>query len=272
MKNKNASLPYSLFLSITLSCVSISRSAHALPCANPLSGSWNFGTVPTFCNVSPLQLPSFVDNQYRAVTFDDSKNGKSRSQYMSMLYPVVREVGMYYIRRRNPKVGAAEIEGFQAALFALVSQESYWSHYRKGTDGIIRSMRGDSLHGYGIMQLDDRSHATAIKNGTGTDLIFNMVAGLDAFYAQWVRSATISCVPSPTDFRDRARAAWAAYNGGPGSICRWKNTRSKWAKNDREFFDKLVLKPYLPFVANTNAPSPLDVSCLAQGVRPCANK
>lgn len=260
-----------LSLSIaTLLCVSENPSHAVAACANKIGGTWNYGSVPNACNVSPTQTQSFVKGQYSTVLFSDAAGSAGRAAYVSAMYPVLREMGVYYIKRRNPKVSNAELNGFLNGFFALGAQESYWSHYRKGSDQIIRFMRGDVLHGYGLMQLDDRSHSVAIKAGKGTDLAENMVYGLDIFYSNWVKAAKASCVSSPRDYKARARAAWAAYNGGGGSICRWTNPNSAWARNDKGYLANYNNRTWLNYTKSTTAASSLDVRCLAEGVRPCA--
>ncbi len=201
--------------------------------------------------------------------FEDA-DSSLRRQYMSELYPVARELGAYYLKRRNANVSPAEIEGFLAGFYALLHQETFWTHYRRGTDSLVRYMRGDSLHGYGIMQVDDRSHAVAINKGKGVDLIENMVYGLDVYYAAWTRSASASCVASTTNYVQRARAAWSAYNGGSGSICRWTNPNSAHASKDKGYYEKFTGRTWLSYVSNTDKAAKLDVVCLAEGTRPCA--
>lgn len=238
-------------------------------CFNRISGSWNFGNAPSGCNVNPMQATATVRSQYGAVLFDDAMPGEERNRYMSEMYPTLRETARYYIHRRNPRVSPAEEEAFIFALVTLANQESYWTHYRNGTDGIVRFMRGDNLHGFGIMQVDDRSHLVAINQGKGVDLVENMIYGLDIFYDAWVKSASVSCVSSASNFKERTRAAWAAYNGGSGSICRWKNPSSPYAKNDRDFLERYERRVWTKYVADVNATAKIDVRCLAEGVRPC---
>jgi hypothetical protein len=189
---------------------------------------------------------------------------------MSELFPVARELGKYYIKRRNPNVSQAETDGFLAGFFALLHQETIWTHYRRGQDQILRYMRGDSLHGFGIMQVDDRSHAVALNQGKGVDLVDNMIYGLDVYYAQWVRSANSSCVDSATNYEQRARAAWSAYNGGPRSICRWTDQSSPHASKDRNYISRYRSQTWLGLVTNRDAASKLNTICMAEGVRPCA--
>ena len=164
-------------------------SAVDLTCTNAIGGNWNFGTAPKSCNVSPLAGTNDIKSQFGVILFNDSQaEATSRQQYLSSMYPVLREMGRYYIQKRNPAVSPNEMKSFVDGLFVLANQESFWSHYRNGTDGIIRYMRGDNLHGHGMMQVDDRSHTAALKQGRGVDLIYNMIYGLDIFYASWMKS------------------------------------------------------------------------------------
>jgi hypothetical protein len=238
-------------------------------CNNKLGGSWTFGQAPSACNVSPAQSSAYVKAQYAPVLFHDGA-ANAKNNYMSELYPVARELGTYYLKRRNPNVSNAELQGFLAGFYALLNQESYWTHYRLGTDSIVRYMRGDVLHGYGIMQVDDRSHSVAIGQGKGVDLVDNMIYGLDIFYSAWVKAASASCVSSSSNYEERARAAWAAYNGGSGSICRWTNPNSAWAANDTGFITKFRAQSWVSSVMSPAKAAALDVSCLAEGSRPCA--
>ncbi len=235
-----------------------------LACHNQAGGSWQFATAPQACNVSPLLDSKLAQNEYESVIFDESKN--DRSQYMSAMFSALREVSRSYIRRRNPAVSQQEETGFLEAVFTLAHQESFWSHYRQGSDQIIRYMRGDSLHGHGLMQIDDRSHVDALKQGRGVDLVYNIIYGLDIFYDAWLKSAKSSCIKSSTDYVSRARAAWSAYNGGPGSICRWSKSPSS---GDQQFHTKIIQKAWLQLVKDQNAPSQLDIQCLMEGLRPC---
>jgi hypothetical protein len=225
---------------------------------------------PSACSVSPAQSPSYAAAQYAPVVFHDGAD--AQKAYVSSLYAFAREIGTYYIKRRNPSVSAAEIDGFLQGFFTLMNQESFWTHYRLGTDGILRYMRGDSLHGFGLMQVDDRSHSVALNQGKGVDLADNILYGLDVYYAAWVRSAKANCVSSASNYEARARASWSAYNGGPGALCRFANTTSKDADKDAAYASKYRARAWLGFVADTRAGTHLDVVCLAEGKRPCAFK
>lgn len=259
---------------VTLSLLFVTH-AHAVTpaeqCLSKVGGSWNYGQAPQACAVEPVQKTDVILSQFGPSLLLESQvaSGGERTRYMTDMYAILKAMGSYYIRRRDPHVSATEEENFLRALYALATQESVWSHYRRGKDGVVRYMRGDVLHGYGLMQIDDRSHIANIRNGKAQDLIFNMALGLDIFYAQWVRSATQSCVSNAGNWRSRARSAWSAYNGGPGSICRWANPKSAHAQKDIDYRTKYDNKPWLSVVSSTTQESKLNVKCMAEGVRPC---
>jgi hypothetical protein len=206
-------------------------------------------------------------SQYSPLIFDHSGNVTTvRNKYMTEMYALLRDIGTYYIKRRNPNVSAAELNGFLQGLYATAHQETYWTHYRKPTDGIIRYMRGDSLHGHGMMQVDDRSHLAALQQGKGVDLGYNIVYGLDVYYSAWTKAATQSCVGSATDYIKRARAAWSGYNGGNSRICRFATSPTT---GDGRYYQRLTDKEWLKYVSSTSAPTSFDIRCLVEGGRPC---
>ena len=136
-----------------------SRTADFWQCSNKIGGQWAFGNAPNACSVNHKESPTKVRTEFSPVLFQDARTSEAeRGRYISELYPAMRDFAAYYIKRRNPSVSAAEIKGFQTALFSLAHQESFWSHYRDGADGLVRYMRGDSGHGHGIMQIDDNAH------------------------------------------------------------------------------------------------------------------
>lgn len=241
-------------------------------CKGKLGGEWNFARSPSICLVDHMQDQSFVRRQYDDIIFDDSViRGEERVRYMTELNALAADVAHFYLQRRKPSAGSAEHEAFYQGLLALMHQETFWSHYRKGTDDSIRYMRGDEGHGHGIMQVDDRSHQTALLQGRGADLIYNMIYGLDVFFEEWERAPVQSCVSSATNYVSRTRSAWSAYNGGPGSICRWTNPNSVHASKDIAFFDKFKKKSWRNYIDDMNHISRFDIQCLAEGKRPCAS-
>lgn len=240
--------------------------AQDLTCTSKIGGSWNFGTAPSACNVSPLISQAATRSQYAPLFFNDSAETSSeRKEFLSEMFPLLRDVTTAYLIRKNPSVSPAELVGFLDGVYALAHQETYWTHYREGKDQVIRYMRGDYDHGHGMMQVDDRSHVDALRQGRGVDLVYNIVYGLDVYYKAWVKSATASCVSSATNYKSRARAAWAAYNGGSGKICRWTSNTT----GDKQYLAKFEQRTWLNYVQDTKAPVRVDVNCLMFNERPC---
>jgi uncharacterized protein YgiM (DUF1202 family) len=238
-----------------------------LNCTSKIGGSWNFGTAPAACNVSPLMTQDSVRSQYGPLFFNESQDASTeRRNFLSEMFPLLRDVATAYILRQNPRVSPAELSGFLDGVYALAHQETYWTHYRDGKDQVVRYMRGDSDHGHGMMQVDDRSHVAALREGRGVDLVYNIVYGLDIYYKAWVKSATASCVSSETNYKSRARASWAAYNGGSSKLCRWTSNTT----GDKQYLAKFDQRAWLNYVTDTQAPVQVDVNCLIYNQRPCA--
>jgi len=209
-----------------------------------------------------------VQNQYSPVLFNDASEATAeRKDFLSEMYLVLRDVGTSYLLRANPQVSNAELMGFLDGLYALAHQETFWTHYRLGKDQLIRYMRGDGDHGHGLMQVDDRSHVDALRDGRGVDLVYNIMYGLDVYYAAWVKSATSSCVSTSTNYKNRARSAWSAYNGGPGKICRWSSSPTS---GDTGYLQKYNQRGWLKYVRDTGTAVALDVNCLMYNTRPCS--
>src|SRR5437868_6476440 len=120
----------------------ISALAHATPaavqCNKRKSGAWAYGTAAIGCDVIPVQSKDTVVTQFGPAVLQESRLPADRSRYMGEMFAIVKAMGSYYIHRRNPHVSALEEEGFIQALFTLAAQESFWSHYRLGKDGVAR--------------------------------------------------------------------------------------------------------------------------------------
>lgn len=241
-------------------------------CSSRKGGDWTYGRAPSICLVDHMQTQASVKNQYAPVLFDDrqSRSGERR-RYMTQLNAFAKEVAKYYLTKRKPRVSQAELQAFTKGLLTLMQQETVWSHFRASSDQLVRYMRGDSGHGHGLMQVDDRSHQTVLLQGKGVDLANNMIYGLDVFYAAWQRAPSQSCVHGEDDYDNRIRAAWAAYNGGPSRLCRWTSTSGTYAHHDQQFYSKLKNQSFKSYITNENLKSDLNVSCLVEGTRPCAN-
>lgn len=239
-------------------------------CANRAGGSWSFGRAPDICDFDLFVTPSLVVKTYSKHIFDDSEvQDFERLRYMDEMYASIKKMAEWYLDSRNPKASAEEKKYFVRAVMSMAHQESYWSHYRKTSKGRIQMMRGDYGHGHGLFQVDDRWHFNAVLDGRAANMIMNGLYSLDEYYAAWIKSATAKCIAKPTDYYNRARAAYSAYNGGPTKICRWTNPKDTWARNDVGFKAKLDGQSWSKFVTHPDLESDLDIACIAAGSETC---
>tara|TARA_B100000609_G_scaffold67579_1_gene53358 strand:+ start:14936 stop:16804 length:1869 start_codon:yes stop_codon:yes gene_type:complete len=239
-------------------------------CKNRAFGSWgSIGYYADSCDVDPFVDRNQMKRIYGPVVIPNKGSTAQINKYMSEMYPVVRDVSKFYIQSRKPGVSAAEIKAFQDAIYALVHQESFWSHYRNTSSTNLKMIRGDVGHGHGLMQVDDRHHFVSIKNGVGANLGIHFAYALDIYYQAWQAAPSKSCVSSPSNWLARTRSAYSAYNGGMGSICRWTNPKHTWARNDKNFLDKYNQRQWLKYVADTNRKASINIGCLSQGQENC---
>lgn len=239
-------------------------------CLNIVDGEWNFGRVPNACDVTPFGTEAYVTENYATVIFIDAVDRTDeRRRYMQELNAFIRDTANYYLLTRKPDASANEQTAWQHAINAVAHQETFWSHYRTATDSRIKMVRGDSGHGHGMMQIDDRWHFVALNEGKGFNLIENMIYALDIYYAEWQNALDESCLDSATNWRNRARSAYSAYNGGPSQICRWTDPDDAWVQNDIGFAAKYDNQSWSGYIGDTNHTSPIDVECLAEGGTNC---
>jgi len=241
-------------------------------CTNKEGGEWNYGRVPNVCSANAFGSDTVLTRDYPLLIFIDTvSRTPERNRYMTEMTALIREAGEYYLKKRKPTVSADELKQWKFALQVVAAQESRMSHYRRTTDSRYKMIRGDSGHGHGMMQIDDRAHRTAIDSGTAWRLITNLTYAMDIYFREWERAPAQSCYKSATDkWKARIRSAWAAYNGGPGSICRWANPNSAWAANDRGFLDMYNNQSWNSYVLNQNATASVNVSCLIENKENCA--
>lgn len=239
-------------------------------CENRVGGSWSFGVAPAGCDASVFGEDKYIWDTYVPAVFNEKASVKTeRLRYMNELAAVIKESATLYIHKRKPIVSDAEVAGFVHAAFTMAHQESYWSHYRQYTDLRLKMMRGDSGHGHGLMQVDDRWHFVAINKGIGWNLINNIIYSYEEYFNHWEKAVQAKCISNPNDFRARARAAYSAYNGGSSKICRWTNPSDKWAANDKGFIEKYDMQSWNSFVKDPNKTSQVNVDCLFDGQETC---
>lgn len=230
--------------------------------------SWNFGTAPAYCDIEPFGDPDFVRTYLSDIVFDTSQTiSEERARYMDELNATLRDAAAYYLSVRKPDASQDEQNAWVEAIKAVANQETFWSHYRDSVlDGRMKMMRGDSGHGHGMMQIDDRWHFASINEGKGWQIFENLLYAMEIFYAEWQNAAQASCIADPQDWQQRTRAAYSAYNGGPSQICRWYQSPA-W--QDEGFLEKYEARSWLNYIADNNKTAPVDAPCMMEGVEFC---
>lgn len=238
-----------------------------LRCERQVKGTYDFGRAPNGCDIENYIQRTSARLVYAPLILDErSLDAKERDRYVNTLHSVLRDAATYYLRKRKPGVSAAEIQAWRIGIMATAFQESYWSHYRYAKqDGRLKFVRGDNLHGHGLMQIDDRIHRKFILSGQALDLVRNLTYGLDIYFLGWERALRSGCVRSPTDWIARARSAYAFYNSGH-DLCRWTNPAAKFAKNDQFQARWLAERPWERAVTDPSQRAPFVVECAMQGV------
>lgn len=275
-------------------CLGLATTAHAgytptpndWACTNKVGGTWTHGRAPSGCDANAFGPDSFVRGNYTGTIFNDASANlvDERKRYMQAMYPVIRDASDRYLRSRKLAVSARELEAFQRGTYATLRQETFWSHYRDaqtaaGQPYALKMMRGDSGHGHGMMQVDDRYHFVQLQEGKGWNMMQNFTYAIDIYYAAW-EAAPVSClggvtVPTGTTaqvdeyWRGRARSAWSAYNGGPTKVCRWQNGSDVNVAKDNGYRDNYDAKLWLVDIADLSKAAGIDVACLMDNGPSC---
>ncbi|MGQ3053949.1 MAG: hypothetical protein ACT6S0_19395 [Roseateles sp.] len=273
-----------LCLSLAASFTGLAQAAYTptpndWACTNKVGGTWTHGRAPSGCDANAFGPDSFVRGNYAGVIFSDASASlvDERKRYMQAMYPVIRDASERYLRSRKPAVSARELEAFQRGTYATLRQETFWSHYRDaqlaaGQPYTLKMMRGDSGHGHGMMQVDDRYHFVQLQQGKGWNMMQNFTYAIDIYYVAW-EAAPNACLggvttPSGTTaevdayWRSRARSAWSAYNGGPTRVCRWQNAADVNVAKDNGYRDNYDARLWLVDIADLAKPAGIDVDCL----------
>ncbi|MGS2721798.1 hypothetical protein [Paraglaciecola aestuariivivens] len=230
--------------------------------------SWTFGTAPAYCDIEPFGDPKLVRDYLMDIVFNGAHTvTDERARYMDEMNAVLQVAAKYYLSVRKPDAQTDEIEAWVHAIQAVANQETFWSHYRDAVvDGRLKMMRGDSGHGHGMMQIDDRWHFTEINQGKGWQIFENLIYAMEIFYAEWQNAASASCVSKSDNWLERTRSAYSAYNGGPSKLCRWHDNIA-W--QDEGFADKYAAKSWLNYIDNPTKTPSIDVECFMEGVEFC---
>ncbi|MCF2947815.1 hypothetical protein L0668_06840 [Paraglaciecola aquimarina] len=237
-------------------------------CGHRVEGSTaTFGQTHHACDVDPFGDVEFVEQKFSSLIYDDL-NSDSAS-YVDTLYPVLRDAASYYINQRQAQVSADELAAWQNTVMAVAQQQSYWTHYRMGSDSRLKMSRGNNGHGHGLMQVDDREHFSDIEAGKGWNLFQNLSFALDSLYAGWIAYDSASCAATETDLSHRAKFSYAVYSGGTEQGCRFEATDNQWQALDHAFASAWQNQDWLSHVTDPNADAVVDAACYIAGEEGC---
>lgn len=212
-------------------------------CHNRLAGEWEIGRAPFGCEIAYNTALPLTQN-YPSLIFDDgAQRANETKRYTKEMYNFLMDYSVAYFKRRSPEAPQSAIEKWTHLVLATAHQESYWTHYRLGGDNIFRFFKGDYDHGYGLMQVDARSHRVFINSGKVFDITQHFLYALDILYDSRAAALKKPCA-NAADPDSINRSAYSGYNGGLTAKCRWKNPSHRWARNDKNFYDKYRSKEW----------------------------
>ncbi|MCB9073425.1 MAG: hypothetical protein H6623_07365 [Bdellovibrionaceae bacterium] len=241
MKKKVRWIYMSLYL-VTLACgQNKSSSSNDSSCNQRLPGKGGFGLAAYGCSL-PATAAFTAQSKYVNYVVDESKTLKEeQSRFVKDMHSYIEDYASEYLRRREPSANDDDMQSWVQLVMATAQQESVWTQYRLGSDGQWRFLRGDSGHGYGLMQIDDRWHQDFVETGKVYDLTSHFIYALDMLY-QARKIAKNSPCSSSQNTNSINRSSYSIYNGGKKAKCRWLNKHDRWAKNDTNFYDKYTRK------------------------------
>lgn len=206
-------------------------------CTHKLTGGGGFGRASFGCAMAP-ELASSLYHNYQNLTFNEKQSTTTENKrFVEEMHAFITEFATAYLKRREPEATDEDMENWRQLILATAHQESFWTQYRLGKDGLFRFLRGDGGHGYGMMQVDDRWHKEFISSKKVFDLEQHMIYTLDMLYDTRKDVLGKPCGGEQTGEAIN-RSIYSAYNGGPRSKCRWQQS-SRWSQNDIGFYEKL---------------------------------
>jgi hypothetical protein len=230
-----------LILTITIACGTAEAkkksASTSSSCSSKLKGNWEFGRAPFGCKIS-ASISDPLEQKYSDLTFDDGKSRKEESsRFTNDMHGFLMDYSTAYFQRRSPEATAQTVAEWNHLVLSMIHQESFWTHFRKGKDGVFRYFKGDSGHGFGLAQVDNRWHKKFINSGKVYDPGENLVYALDILFDGRAKALKKPCTKS-RDAASISRSAYSAFNGGPSAKCRWTKPKHKWARNDKNFYSK----------------------------------
>lgn len=230
------------FRAITSSPKGNSPQGKTATCSHKLSGGGGFGRASFGCAMTP-EIASAMYNNYQQLTYNEKQvSDDENKRFVTQMHAFISEFATAYLKRREPESTDEATETWRQLVLATAHQESVWTQYRAGKDGLFRFLRGDGGHGYGMMQVDDRWHKEFIRSKKVFDLEQHLIYTLDMLYDTRKDVLKKPCGGEQTGDNIN-RSIYSAYNGGPRSKCRWQQN-SRWSQNDIGFFDKLSSKKW----------------------------
>lgn len=241
-----------------------------MTCENEVFSPFRFGQAATGCDISKYEDEKAVLASLNDVIFNQNASSISQEtkRYVTNLYRFIRDSSDAYYRKRNPEASQEELAAFQRALFALIHQESFWSHYRiSNVDKAVKILKGDRNAAFGMTQINILWHKNMLIKFRAWNIIGNLLYGMDMFYRNWQQAAKLDCVGN---LEQRARAAYSLFNSGSKG-CRWTNEKDAWAKNDIGYHEKWTKETWKTYLLETSAlPSNIDPNCVVENGTNCA--
>lgn len=189
-----------------------------VPTANAAASGWDWHTLVT-------RLNSWVPT-----------NPKEMREYLPLVTEMLTGTAHTLADRRLP---AEHFDVYRNLVIATAWQESCWRQYEKRA-GQVQPLRGPG--GVGLMQINARVwRGLYDPKGVAADIGYNGRAGAEILY-HYMRQFAIRgkehLAPGGTD--NLARATYAAYNGGPGHLRRYRkaDTSARLRAVDAEFWEK----------------------------------
>lgn len=140
----------------------------------------------------------------------------------------------------HSKLTAQQKDVFKKMLLTTAWQESCWRQYVVKQNKIVplRSSTGDT----GIMQINEKVWRGFVDpNKLRWDIHYNIETGSNILLNYMTRYAIKNAEhKQPGGIDNLARATYSAYNGGPGQISRYRNSKTfkEYKKIDRAFYTK----------------------------------
>jgi hypothetical protein len=162
---------------------------------------------------------------------------REMGEYLPMVREMLDGTAHTVAERRLPP---EHFEVYRNLVVTTAWQESCWRQYKK-TGGQVQPVRGPGPS-FGLMQVNTRVwRGIYDPKGVASDIGYNGRAGAEILYHYLRKHALRGKEHMVEGGEDNlARATWAAYNGGPGHLRRYRKTTTSphLRAVDAEFWQK----------------------------------